>query len=215
MINQYPWASVKAQERKHIEIGMIVTMLVGIITFYSVPTMNNEVTYKEAYMPPPVEVISIPATVQPPEKVMPASPSIPVESENEDIDLDLPPDLLFELKEIISLVPPMAPPLPNTYLEPWMVSDLPVPIGGYGALMRKVIYPEIAREAGVEGIIYIEVLIGKDGLIKEAKVARGIQNTGLDEAALTAVLQTTFKPALQMGKPVPVRLEIPIKFRLN
>ncbi|NQV16127.1 energy transducer TonB [bacterium] len=215
MITQYPWVSVKAQERKYIEIGIMITMLIGIITLYSVPTFGNKVTHKEEYKAPPLEVFSIPATIQAPEMIIPIRPSIPVESEDEDIDPDLPLNLFFEPKDVFLLMPPAAPPLPDIFMEPWMVSELPIPVGGYGELMRKVIYPEIAKEVGIQGTVTIEALIGKDGLIKNARVLSGVPKTGLDEAALTAVLQTTFHPALQMGKPVAVRMSIPIVFILK
>ncbi len=215
MITQYPWASVKKQERKHIEIGFMITLLVAIISFYSVPQFNDSVTFEEPFVLPPVEVVSIPVTVQPPEKVIPKTPSLPVESENEDMDLDLPVELSFDPIDFDKLVPPDTPVPRGGYLDSWMVSDKPEPIGGYNAIMRKVIYPEIAREAGIEGTVTIEALIGRRGLVEDARVISGIPNTGLDQAALDAILQTTFSPALQMGKPVPVRIAIPIKFRLK
>mgnify|MGYP002639551434 CR=1 FL=1 len=214
MITQYEWASVKKQERKHIEIGMMITMLVAIISFYSVPQFQDKVIFEEAYVVPPVKMIKIPVTVQPPEILAPPRPTIPISSEKEDMGEELPEELVFELTGFDYLAPPptIAPDIP---LNPADVSDMPVPIGGYNSIMKRVVYPEIAREAGIEGTVTIEAVIGKNGLIREAKILRGIPKTGLDEAALAAVLETKFHPALQMGRPVPVRMAIPIKFRLK
>mgnify|MGYP002641413997 CR=1 FL=1 len=212
MITQYPWVAVKKQERKHIEIGMMITLLLAIISFYSVPEFGQTVNYKEAYVPPPLEVYSIPATVQPPERIMPLRPAIPVESENEDIDLELPAELDMAFKNFGLLAAPEPPAPPITYLEPWMVSDPPVLIAG---TMQPITYPEIAREAGIEGTVTLKVFIGIDGLVKDAMVYKGVPKTGLDEVALNAVLTARYQPALQMGKPVPVSMYIPIIFSLK
>ena len=212
MITQYPWVSVKAQERKHIELGLMITMLVGIITLYSVPKLGPEVKTEPAYVPPPVEMISIPATVQPPARVEPMRPAIPTPSESIDMDDLLPEALTFELIPFEIFAPPEVR-IPEVPI--WAVEVKPKPIGGYVSIMRNVIYPEIAREAGMQGMVTVEALIGKDGIVKEVTVVKGIPNTGLDEAALAAVLKTPFTPAYQRDKPVQVRINIPIIFTLH
>ncbi len=210
MITQYPWVSVKNHERKFIEIGFMITLLVAIISFYAVPQFGQAPIYKEVYVPPPLEVYSIPATVQPPEKIMPMLPRVLVESEDDELLDDISPAIDVVMKGIVSLVPP-APPEPlDTYLEPWMVSDKPIMIGS-----MVVNYPEIAREAGIEGKVTITAFIGKDGQVEKAIILKGLPKTGLDDAAMTAVLQSRFTPAMQMGKPVPVKMNIPIIFRLK
>ena len=213
MITQYPWVSVKQQERKYLEIGTMITLLVAIISFYSVPQFQSSVTIEESYIVPAIEVIKIPATVQPPERIAPQRPTLPIESAKDDIPDDVPINFEIEFVPWSELAPiTKAPDLP---VDPATVSDMPTPIGGYQEIMKRVIYPEIAREAGIEGTVTIKALIGRDGVIKEAEVFSGLPKTGLDEAALAAVLQTNFHPAMQMGKPVPVYMSIPIKFRLK
>ena len=51
----------------------------------------------------------------------------------------------------------------------------------------KPIYPEIAQKSGIEGTIYIQFFIDRQGNVTKAQVLRGIPNTGLNEAALSAV----------------------------
>jgi len=213
MITQHPWASVKQQERKYLEIGTMITLLVAIISFYSVPKFETAVNLAEAYIAPPIDVIKIPATVQPPELIAPTRPTLPYESMKDDIPEDLPININIEFVPWQEL-PPITK-APDFPVDPATVSDMPIPIGGYQEIMKRVIYPEIAREAGIEGTVTIKALIGRDGVIREAEVFSGLPKTGLDEAALAAVLQTTFHPAMQMGRPVPVYMSIPIKFRLK
>ena len=72
------------------------------------------------------------------------------------------------------------------------------------------VYPEFARDAGIQGKVILHVLVGKDGRVKNAKVQRSV--TGLDDAALKAVKGWVFKPALSNNKPVAVWVEVPVDF---
>jgi TonB family protein len=74
----------------------------------------------------------------------------------------------------------------------------------------KPIYPPIAREAGVAGVVIIEVRIGTDGRIEEGHVLKSIPL--LDEAALDAVKQWQFEPTLMNGAPVPLIMTVTINF---
>jgi protein TonB len=74
-------------------------------------------------------------------------------------------------------------------------------------------YPEMARQAGVEGTVMVRALVGKDGKIHEALVVSSIPM--LDEAALDAARGAIFKPALQQHKPVAVWVQIPMRFTLH
>lgn len=94
------------------------------------------------------------------------------------------------------------------------VEEMPEPIGGIGAIQSKIVYPEIAKRAGVEGKVFILAFVDEQGLVIKAQVAKGI-GAGCDEAALEAVKQTKFKPGKQRGKPVKVQVHIPVVFKLN
>lgn len=74
-------------------------------------------------------------------------------------------------------------------------------------------YPPLAREAGVEGTVLVQALVGRDGLVKNVRVQRSIPM--LDTAADAAVRRWRFKPAMSQGRPVAVWVAIPIKFSLH
>lgn len=75
-------------------------------------------------------------------------------------------------------------------------------------------YPQVARELGVSGTVYVEFIVGKDGKISDAKIVRGI-GSGCDEEALRVVkMFPNWKPGKQRGKAVSVRFRMPIKFTL-
>src|SRR6266446_291319 len=71
-------------------------------------------------------------------------------------------------------------------------------------------YPDFAKEARIEGKVILHVLVGRDGLVWDARVFRGVR--GLDEAALDAVKKWVFKPAMSNNKPVAVWIEVPLSF---
>jgi protein TonB len=75
------------------------------------------------------------------------------------------------------------------------------------------LYPDMAREAGVEGTVLLRVLVGRDGHVKDVHVDRSIPL--LDDAATDAVRQWVFTPALATGHPVAVWVSVPIRFRLH
>ena len=94
------------------------------------------------------------------------------------------------------------------------VEEMPEPIGGIAAIQSKITYPEIAKRAGVEGKVYILAFVNEQGNVTRAEVIKGL-GAGLDEAALSAVKQTKFKPGRQRGVPVKVQVSIPIVFKLQ
>src|SRR5580765_7822180 len=75
------------------------------------------------------------------------------------------------------------------------------------------VYPDLAREAGVDGLVMVQALVGKDGKVKDVRVVKSIPM--LDESAKAAVRQWVFKPALSNNKPVAVWVGVPVKFSLH
>jgi protein TonB len=76
-------------------------------------------------------------------------------------------------------------------------------------------YPDLAREAGVEGLVTVNVLVGKDGRVIEARLDEMRQVPMLNDAALAAARLWVFKPALANNQPVAVWTAIPFKFHLH
>lgn len=75
------------------------------------------------------------------------------------------------------------------------------------------VYPEVARQARVEGVVVIEAVLGPTGNVEQARVLRS--QPLLDEAALTAVRQWKFTPTLLQGVPVPVVMTVTVNFTLS
>ena len=80
---------------------------------------------------------------------------------------------------------------------------------------KNVVYPPEAIDAGIEGKVFVEFYIEKDGTVCDAKVLRGI-GYGCDEEALRVIgLMPKWSPGKQRGKAVRVRYTLPINFKLS
>ena len=81
--------------------------------------------------------------------------------------------------------------------------------------MKNVIYPEVAINAAIQGVVLVRVFINKNGIVSEAVVVNGLDGTGLNEAAIKALEKTRFKPAKQRDVPIGVYISIPVRFSLK
>src|SRR5688500_8150078 len=75
-------------------------------------------------------------------------------------------------------------------------------------------YPQAAREAGREASVELEITIGVDGLVTDARVVSPVGD-GFDEAALAAVRRVVFTPATKDGAPVAARVRYRYVFELD
>jgi TonB family protein len=74
-------------------------------------------------------------------------------------------------------------------------------------------YPDELRRAGVEGKVGLEIAVGRSGSVDDVRVIRS--NPPFDEAAVKAVRQWSYRPALQDGKPVKVFMTVVVEFNLG
>ena len=77
-------------------------------------------------------------------------------------------------------------------------------------------YTSEARKARIQGSVTMDVVVVEDGTVGDVKVTRSLdEEYGLDEQAVKAVKQWTFRPGTKDGKPVPVRVSIEMTFTLK
>lgn len=74
-------------------------------------------------------------------------------------------------------------------------------------------YPQEARLANKQGEITLAVVVDDKGHVQSAEITKGL-SPELDKRALEAVRSWRFKPAIKNGKPVSVRVDIHVAFRL-
>lgn len=156
-----------------------------------------------------IEQIDIPQTRQADSPPPPSRPSVPIESESEDLDEDI---TIAETEladfEAWGDAPPPTNTGPRVRFIPY--DDPPV-----ARTPINPVYPEIAQEAGIEGTVIVQAFINAKGIVEETIILKGVPNTGLDEAAALAIKKTRFKPAKQRDRPVGVWISIPVHFTLK
>ena len=188
-----------------------LTSLMGIglviLNFLVFPRFGNSLEFADVEQII-IENIDIPQTQQIDNTPPPARPSIPVPSDDEDIAEDLTLDEL-DFDDFSNLdAPPPPPSGPKVVFIPY--DDPPVAMSPIRPL-----YPEIAQEAGIEGVVVVQAFIDEKGRVKETLILKGVPNTGLDEAAMEAIRKTRFRPAKQRERAVGVWISIPVNFKLK
>jgi protein TonB len=76
-------------------------------------------------------------------------------------------------------------------------------------------YPRLAKQAGLEGTVWVKALVDKEGNVRDAQVAKSCGTQSLDEAAVKAAFKNKFKPGIQNGRPVACWVTYKVDFRLN
>ncbi|MDP6339420.1 MAG: energy transducer TonB [Candidatus Marinimicrobia bacterium] len=95
-----------------------------------------------------------------------------------------------------------------------MAEKMPAIKGGMAAIGKKVQYPRIAKEMGIQGVVYVGFIVDSEGKVIEPKILKSLAKP-LDEEALRVITkEVKFTPGYHQGKAVPVRMVLPIRFRI-
>jgi protein TonB len=100
-----------------------------------------------------------------------------------------------------------------------VVESMPEFPGGEVSLQKylyeNIKYPQMAKESGIQGRVFVTFVVEKDGSVTDVRVLRGIGG-GCDEEAIRVVQNMPkWNPGKQRGKPVRVQFNLPIKFTLQ
>jgi len=210
-----PKFDLKLKYQKALEISLILGLILLISAFKYFPSIKikgvNKIYHNEFIKAETVYNTKQEAAPPPPPK-----PPIPIEAPTDIVN----DDVIIENSEIdfkANLTPPPPPPVdsgnenfPDKFVP---VEEIPQPIGGIQAIQKKIVYPQLAKRAMIEGKVIVKAFVDEKGNVVKAEVIKGIGG-GCDEAAINSVLATKFKPGKQRGKPVKAIVVIPIQFKL-
>jgi len=205
-------------------LGLIVALLLSIMAFtyrvyddttakdLSKNTANNE------------EILEVPPTQQlppPPPKIQqPQIIEVPDEKKiEEEIEINMDTEVTEQTKVEEVKIAPQEEEKEDPDQIFLVVEETAAPTGGmpafYEFVAKKLKYPAQARRMGIEGKVFVEFVIERDGTITDVKAIKGI-GAGCDEEAVR-VLQSApkWKPGKQRGKPVRQRMVLPIAFKLG
>lgn len=104
------------------------------------------------------------------------------------------------------------PPQEDPYAA--FAETMPAPVGGLEAVIKRIVYPEMAKKAGLAGKLYLLVYVDEKGAVNDVKVIKGLGG-GCDEAAEKAIKESKFSPGKNGDVPVKVKLSLPITFKMK
>ncbi len=202
----------------------VLVYLLGFIGFEIAKRKPHEtsvivVPYRELAAPPPLTENTPPPQVQVAQPIAPPSVAVPVPVP----DAEAPPEQTIASQEEIAAITPGVSSEGDGNLVVQAPTDDELPKFGEYVYVEELpeavtkttpIYPDMAREANVDGTVLVQALVGKDGKVKDTKVVKS-DNEMLNNAAVAAVKQWVFKPALSNNKPVAVWVAVPVKFKLH
>ncbi|MFA6742773.1 MAG: TonB family protein [Candidatus Neomarinimicrobiota bacterium] len=220
ILRKKPEASLKLRQPLVMRIGLVasLSLIVGIMLFFP-KFQKGEVVQRTVDIV--IEATDIPIIEQKIEAAKPPSrPSIPIESDSEDLSEDITIDETTDFDSYSAWDAPPPPPEqqsgdegPRVRFIPY--DEPPEPMGGFAEIQKNIVYPEIAQEAGIEGTVVVQAFVNERGVVTECVILKGMPNTGLEEAAIAAIKKTRFKPAKQRDRNVGVYISIPVIFKLK
>ena len=139
---------------------------------------------------------------------------------DEDIDINVEADQNTEVEEYVAPVKLDAEEESEEERQIFMVVEsMPEFPGGEAALYKflaeNIKYPQMAKESGIQGRVFVTFVVERDGRVTDVRVLRGIGG-GCDEEAIRVVSDMPkWAPGKQRGKPVRVQYNLPVKFTLQ
>jgi protein TonB len=214
-LKKNPKVDLKRKYRRLFETSLIIALAVLIIAFKYFPEFEKETLALDGPQEL-VQVEDVEATKQEAAPPPPPKPPIPIEAPSDEVleDIEI-SDTELDIEAEVAAPPP--PVEEEEEAEPVFfvaVEQQPEPIGGLEGIQKRIVYPEIAKRAGVQGRVFVKAFVDENGNVVKVELLKGI-GAGCDEAAMEAVKNTKFTPGRQRGKSVKVQVSIPIVFRLQ
>jgi protein TonB len=186
---------------------MLLALLVHLLLFALTPQFSftpypNEKEKPITVVPPPIYDVPPP----PKDNPMPVNTIIGMDNDGDD-DVVIPPTM-YNNADIMPTGVSCLNKRPSA--EFYAFDEPPILIH-----FERPVYPEFARESGIEGLVQIKVVVDREGKVTDAVVLDSDVTLDMERSALKAARGCLFKPGKQRGKPVPVTVMIPFEFRLS
>ena len=219
-----PEANLENKRKYFLQFGLVVSLFIVLAAF----SMNSKVKPVETLgtissTPVSEEVVYIPRTEPP--KIVPPPPIIfdKLLITDNPTEIEEPIFQSTEIREgeIVDATPRIAPEKTENSIEKILdyADQMPEFPGGPQALLlwikNQIKYPSLAVENGIQGIVYVQFAVDRDGSVSNVHVARGVYPS-LDEEALRVIKELPkWKPGMQKGQLVRVAYTVPINFKLQ
>ena len=221
-------ASLENKKLLFVEIGLVVSLAITLFAFEWTSTETEtalledttEILIEE-------EIISTQMETPPPP---PEAPKIPVLTDQIDIvddEIEIEDDMFMNLEddaslgvEIMDYVEVEEEVVEEEAIPFQLVEEKPSFQGGDANQFSKwvnsrLVYPEIAKENGVQGRVTLQFTVEKDGTVTKVKVLRGVDPSLDKEAVRVVSMSPKWKPGKQRDRAVPVTYTFPVIFQLR
>jgi protein TonB len=221
-----PRADLENKKIIFTEIGLILALAVALFAFewksYDKSIQDLGTRQAEDI---PEEIIPIteqklkPPPPPPPKQVVQISVVEDDVEVEDDINIDVEADQNTEVEEYIAPVMSQEEESEEERQIFMVVESMPEFPGGeaslYKFLAENIKYPQMAKESGIQGRVFVTFVVERDGSVTDVRVLRGIGG-GCDEEAIRVVKNMPkWSPGKQRGKPVRVQYNLPVKFTLQ
>ncbi|SHJ93157.1 protein TonB [Reichenbachiella agariperforans] len=223
-LRKNPAIDLERKRGMFFSIGLVTSLSLVLMAFNwrteeVVPHLPEpEVEYDVFYVIEPVAaVIKSPERPKAPIERKSVQAPVFVETQEEIEALVEIEELTIDIDDVVVVDEELEEEEPDVYIG--VVEQMPEPVGGmasfYSHIGREMKYPNRARRDGVEGRVFVQFVVDRDGSIAEIEVIKGISTDCDEEAARVLATVPRWNPGKQRGKPVRVRMIVPIVFRLN
>lgn len=218
-------ADLESKKTLFIELGMVIALAGVLLAFEwkSYEKQDFDLMSRVAEdVPEEIVQITQQNKPPPPPKPQPQTTIINIVEDDVEIEDDIEINVEANDQTVIEEYIPIDIPVEEEDEEApifTVVESMPGYPGGDEARIRylqeNLKYPQMARESGIQGRVFVTFVVERDGSITDVKILRGIGG-GCDEEAIR-VIQNMPKwvPGKQRGKPVRVQFNMPILFKLN
>ena len=221
-------ANLENKKLLFLEIGLVISLGITLFAFeWTSKETNVSTLADDTSIAIEEEIIPITQETPPPP---PAAPKIPVLSDQIDIvddEIELDDDLFINLEdnadigvEIMDYVEVEEEVVEEEAIPFQLVEEKPSFDGGDANKFSKwvnsrLVYPEIAKENGVQGRVTLQFTVEKDGSVTKVKVLRGVDPSLDKEAVRVVSMSPKWKPGKQRDRAVPVTYTFPVIFQLR
>ena len=221
-------ASLENKKLLFTEIGLVVSLAIVLFAFeWTSKETETAILEDTTEILVEEEIISTQMDTPPPP---PVAPKIPVLSDQIDIvddEIEIEDDMFMNLEddanlgvEIMDYVEVEEEVVEEEAIPFQLVEEKPSFQGGDANQFSKwvnqrLVYPEIAKENGVQGRVTLQFTVEKDGTVTKVKVLRGVDPSLDKEAVRVVSMSPKWKPGKQRDRAVPVTYTFPVIFQLR
>ena len=203
----------------HTLIGLTLTLALSVcfLEYKTIAAENQYISSSLVQLEDEVTVeINKPITPPPPPPPLAIPEVVEVVKDEEIVDK---PIILIDPELDIDMVINVEEEEPIVEIIFDVVEELPEFLGGveklYEYLGNNINYPEQAKDFSIQGKVFVQFVVWKDGTIKDIKVVKGAHKLLNKEALRVITNMPKWKPGKQRGVNVNARFTLPIKFRIS